>query len=155
MLFRIEGTHRSGVHVPPFVVEADTKEAAIAQAEARGVVVKSARVTSTPAQVTAGQVGLQRRYPVMSTGDIPYPYEIVGLVFAQGNSTEGVFADADPAKAYQLVADMLGKEAKDRGANGVIHIRMDYRVAVTGGLLGPRQAFEVFGYGTAVRVKEE
>jgi hypothetical protein len=88
---------------------------------------------------------------LLSTGDIPQRYEIVDLVFAHGNSTEGFLKDVAPLQAFQIVSNLLGQTALQIGANAVVHIRLEFRLAGQG-FLGARQAFEVYGYGTAVRL---
>lgn len=95
-------------------------------------------------------------YPtaILSTGDIPYKYEIVRLVFAYGNSTEAFLQGVRPVQAYEQVSGMLIQNALILGANAVIHIKFDYRVAVshTPIININSQVFEVFGYGTAVKI---
>lgn len=89
---------------------------------------------------------------ILSTGDIPNKYKIVDLVFASGDSTQGIFKSCQPIAAYQKVSQLLGEVAQSVGADAVINIKLDFRVAVSQGILGNNQAFEVFGYGTAVKL---
>jgi len=89
---------------------------------------------------------------LFSAGDIPYRYDIVDLVFAHGNSAEGDMKGVQPVQAFQMLVNWLGQTALHIGANAVIHIRLDFRVVAGQGLLGGKQAFEVYGYGTAVKV---
>jgi hypothetical protein len=89
---------------------------------------------------------------LFSSGDIPYEYDVVDLVFAHGNSTEGAMKGMQPVQAFQVLVNWLGQTAVQIGANAVIHIRLDFRVIAGQGLLGGRQAFEVYGYGTAVKI---
>jgi len=77
---------------------------------------------------------------------------VLDLVYAYGNSTGGYFTSADPIAAYQFATRTLAAEAHKLGANAVINIRLDYRVATTEGWAGAKQVFEVFGYGTAVKI---
>jgi hypothetical protein len=92
------------------------------------------------------------RRVLFSSGDIPYRYDLVDLVFAHGNSAEGDMKGVQPVQAFQMVVNWLGQTALQIGANAVIHIRLDFRVVAGQGPLGAKQAFEVYGYGTAVKV---
>jgi len=88
---------------------------------------------------------------VLSTGDIKRDYEIIDLVFAYGDSTaEGCFGNCTPSQAYEKAAQILGHNAMGKGANAVINVRFDFRVAQD---YRNKQVFEVFAYGTAVKVK--
>ena len=89
---------------------------------------------------------------LLSTGDIKDNYQVLDLVFASGNSTEGFLKNCQPIDAYQKVAQLLAKTASSIGADGVINIRFDFRVAATQGVFSPNQVFEVYAYGTAVKV---
>jgi len=89
---------------------------------------------------------------LFSSGDIPQPYEIIDLVFAHGNSTEGAMKGVQPVQAFQMLVSWLGQTAQQIGGNGVIHIRLDFRPLAAQGFLGSKQAFEVYGYGTAIRL---
>ncbi len=89
---------------------------------------------------------------LLSTGDIPDRYEIVDLVFAHGSSSAGALKGMGPPQAFQILADWLGQTAQKAGANAVIHIRFDFQLAQD---LPGTKAFEVFAYGTAVKVEEE
>jgi hypothetical protein len=86
---------------------------------------------------------------LLSTGDIPEKYQIVDLVFAHGSSSEGALKGMEPPQAFQILASWLGQTALKAGADAVINIRIDFKIAQ--GLLGAR-AFEVFAYGTAVKL---
>ncbi len=107
-----------------------------------------------PPLTMSGPLGQAPPAPVprvlFSSGDIPQRYEIVDLVFAHGNSAEEDMAGMQPVQAFQMLVNWLGQTALQIGANAVIHIRLDFRV-VSGGFLG-KQAFEVYGYGTAVKI---
>src|SRR5207253_10348795 len=45
------------------------------------------------------------RRVLFSSGDIPYRYDIVDLVFAHGNSTEGAMKGVQPVQAFQLLVN--------------------------------------------------
>lgn len=88
---------------------------------------------------------------VLSTGDIREDYEIINLVFAHGASTaEGCFGSCNPTEAYEKVSQHLSHNAAGMGANAVVNIRFDFRVAQDH---RNKQTFEVFAYGTAVKVE--
>lgn len=89
---------------------------------------------------------------LLSTGDIKDNYQVIDLVFASGNSTESFLKNCNPMQAYQKVSQLLAQTAADAGADAVIHIRFDLRVTTTSGVFSPNQAFEVYGYGTAVKL---
>ena len=65
---------------------------------------------------------------LLSTGDIPYPYEPIDLVFASGNSTQGAFRDVQPMEAYQLASVLLLNVAKTIGANAVIYAILNFEL---------------------------
>jgi uncharacterized protein YbjQ (UPF0145 family) len=94
----------------------------------------------------------QHRQILLSTGEVQYQYRVIDVVFAYGNSSQSFFKDANPMEAYQRVSVMLEQAAAQIGANAVLWVKYDYRVALTQGLIGPNQVFEVFAYGTAVKL---
>ena len=94
----------------------------------------------------------QRRKILLSTGEAPTNYQIIDVVFAYGNSSQTFFKGANPMEAYQRVSDMLEQAAAQIGANAVLWVKYDYRVAINQGLVLTNQVFEVFAYGTAVRL---
>ncbi len=89
---------------------------------------------------------------LFSSGDIPQRYDIIDLVFAHGNSGEGAMKGAAPLQAFQMLVNWLGQTALQIGANAVIYIRLDFRPVPSQGFLGSKQTFEVYGYGTAVKI---
>ncbi len=89
---------------------------------------------------------------ILSTGDIRQDYTILDTVFAYGSSTEGFLKSANPIEAYKKVGELLKQNAAKIGADGIVYATFDYRVAVKSGCLSGGQAFEVFAYGTAVKL---
>jgi hypothetical protein len=89
---------------------------------------------------------------LLSTGEIPLPYDVLDAVFAYGSSNDGFLKTANPLEAYQKVAGVLKERALAVGGNGVTFATFDYRVAANSGC-GGGKAFEVFAYGTAVRTR--
>ena len=92
---------------------------------------------------------------LLSTGDIPFAYVPLDLVFAAGSSSEGVFQGVQPIYAYQIAAGLLKETAAQIGANAVLNIRFELRSAAGEGLIGAYQVFEVYSYGTAVRAADQ
>ena len=86
------------------------------------------------------------------TGDLNMDYQIIDSIFAMDSNTEGFLSlGADPGKAFVGVREQLREKAVSLGGNAVINCMFEYRVAVEQGLLGPKQAMEIFAYGTVVR----
>jgi transcriptional regulator of nitric oxide reductase len=93
-----------------------------------------------------------RRKIILSTGEIPFDYKIIDVVFAYGHSSQTFFRGANPMEAYQRVSDILEQTAAQIGAEAVLWVKYDYRVALSSGLVTTNQVFEVFAYGTAVKI---
>lgn len=89
---------------------------------------------------------------LLSTGEIGVPYDVIDAVFAYGSSSDGFLKTANPLEAYQKVASVLKERAAAAGADAVTFATFDYRVAAGTGC-GGGKAFEVFAYGTAVRIR--
>lgn len=90
----------------------------------------------------------QARKVLCSTGDIRLRYEIVDLVFAHGSSAEGALRGKQAGEAFPIVVQWLEQAALRRGADAVVHVHVDFRPASDG------QAFDVYAYGTAVKLAE-
>lgn len=88
---------------------------------------------------------------LVSTTNIDKKYEVIDIVFAYGNSTQGFLKTANPMEAYPKVKEALISEAEKLSAEGIIGITFDYRVAVKSGCGSSSQVFEVFAYGTAIK----
>lgn len=89
---------------------------------------------------------------LLSTGEIPVPYDVIDAVFAYGSSNDGFLKTANPLEAYQKVAAVLKERAAEAGGDAVTFATFDYRVAIHSGC-GGGKAFEVFAYGTAVKTR--
>jgi hypothetical protein len=85
------------------------------------------------------------------TGELNSDYQIIDSIFAMDSSTEGIFSNADPGKAFAGVRSQLRESAIKLGGDAVINCIFEYRVAVSQGLMGAKQVMEIFAYGTAVR----
>ena len=92
---------------------------------------------------------------LLSTGEIPYPYEPIDLVFASGSSNQAMFKGVQPMEAYRLASKLLSNVAMTIGANAVINIRFELRTAATQGFFDSYLVFEVYAYGTAVKAIDE
>jgi hypothetical protein len=95
-----------------------------------------------------------------ATGNINQPYQVIGLVHATASRTAKAAgcsgAGGFPIKeAYQAVSTALEEAAAASGADGVIHIGYDYRMSTaTMGCGGNEPVFEVYGWGTAIKLGE-
>lgn len=91
---------------------------------------------------------------IISTGDLKQDYTIIDTLFAMDSSKGGVLFSANPGEAFKGVKAQLVKACKAAGGNAIINCQFEYRVAVSQGLMGSKQVFEIFAYGTAVKVNE-
>lgn len=90
---------------------------------------------------------------IFSTGDIQENYKTLDVIFAFDSVAAGFFSStAKPEDAFKKVSQKLLKAAKEAGADGVIHCKFDYRIAVANGLFGAKQAVEFFAYGTLIKL---
>ena len=89
---------------------------------------------------------------ILSTGDITNNYQIIDLVFAYGISNEDKQKGSNPLEAYSHASKILAHTAEKLNANAVINIRFDSRVAIEKTTAGSHKVFEVYGYGTAVKI---
>lgn len=91
---------------------------------------------------------------ILSTGDIRQNYTIIDPVFAYGSSNNGFLKMVNPLEAYSKATELLKDRVAKKGADGIIQATFDYRVAANTGCSGEK-AFEVFTYGTAVKLALE
>jgi putative heavy-metal-binding protein len=89
---------------------------------------------------------------LLSTGSIPYKYEIMDLVFASAHYGEGAFQQMQPAQAFQIVSHRIEQAARQLGADAVIQFRFELQTAASADFPGLRHVLEAYGYGTAVRI---
>ena len=99
---------------------------------------------------------------MLSTGDINRKYEIIGLIGGLVDNQDSVQTSTcmgagtapvshDAMTTYARGEDLLLRQARQRGGNGVIFARFDYRIAVQTLGKSSRQVQELFCYGTAVK----
>lgn len=94
---------------------------------------------------------------LMAAGDIQDRYQVIGLVFAVASRTPEQKGCSVPVlglgQTYQDASTALESAAAARGADAVIHIGFEHRYATaTTGCGGPTTAFEVYSWGTAVKL---
>jgi len=90
---------------------------------------------------------------IISTGDIKSNYQIIDVIFATDSHGGGITAvHADPSKAFAGVKKQLEQKCKSLKGDAVINCQFEYRVAVVNGLMSKKQVFEIFAYGTAVKL---
>lgn len=93
---------------------------------------------------------------LITTGDLHLSYEPIDSIFAVDQHTGGFFTgSADPNKAFDGVKQRLRRICHLRGGDAVVNCQFEYRVAVAPALIGTSQVFELFAYGTAVRIKKK
>ncbi len=93
---------------------------------------------------------------LISTGNLDeeVEYEIIDAIFAIGSTTEKLFAGLDPNQAFESVKDGLRRKCEELGGQAVVNCQFEYRVAITEGGFGTtKKVIELFGYGTAVRIR--
>lgn len=93
-----------------------------------------------------------------AAGDINTPYQVLGVVHATASRTPGSAGCTGVAglpiqDTYQAATEALKSAAAASGADGVIHIGYDYRMAsTTVGCNNTTPQFEVYAWGTAVKL---
>jgi hypothetical protein len=88
---------------------------------------------------------------IISSGSISEQYQTLGLVVGFASNAEGCTGGVGVEKTYQMALKRLTESAVAKGANGLIFVNFQNRVAVKPGFI-PQQVFEVFAWGTAVRI---
>jgi hypothetical protein len=88
-----------------------------------------------------------------AAGNVNHPYQSLGIVIAIVSRQESGCGGGLPVGQALLDAtDDLKRQAAERGANGLIHISYMHRVSTSPGCGGARSNFEVYAWGTAVRL---
>lgn len=88
----------------------------------------------------------------VSSGGISQPYQVLGIVIGFASTTDSCGSGVRVESTYQAALDRLVDSAVGKGANGLLFVSFQNRTAVAQGCAGPSQAFEVFAWGTAVRL---
>lgn len=144
-------------------VSADSEDEALRKIKAAGIfvsqihaVVETVSSVATPSPpIPAESAQTQRRPPrgevVVSSGPICAEYNVLGLVVGFASKTEGCSGTIAVEGVYQTALQRLIEGARGRGANGLIHVNFQNRVASQAGCGSAKQVFEVFAWGTAIQ----
>lgn len=89
---------------------------------------------------------------IISSGAVCEQYQVLGLVVGFASVSEGCSGGIKVEDTYQMALKRLTESATAKGADGVIFVNFQNRVAVNAGCTGTAQAFEVFAWGTAVKL---
>lgn len=88
---------------------------------------------------------------IISSGAVCQQYQVLGLVVGFASVSEGCSGGIKVEDTYQMALKRLTESATAKGADGLIFVNFQNRVAVKAGCIGTAQAFEVFAWGTAVK----
>ena len=92
---------------------------------------------------------------IISSGTLCEKYKVLDLVVAFESQTAGCGSSIKVEKAYKNALASLVKSAEAKEADAIINVNFQNRVAtVAVGCGSSGQAFEVFAWGTAVKVVE-
>jgi uncharacterized protein YbjQ (UPF0145 family) len=89
---------------------------------------------------------------LVSSGAICERYQTIGLVVGFASKTEGCGGKIAIEDTYKAALKRLIESATASKANALLFVSFQNRVASTAGCGGAQQVFEVFAWGTAVRV---
>lgn len=88
-----------------------------------------------------------------SAGNLNQPYETLGMVLAVISRQESGCGGGLPVgQALADATDDLKRQAWNKGGDGVIHISYMHRVSTSAGCGGSTSNFEVYAWGTAIRL---
>ena len=91
---------------------------------------------------------------IICTTTLSQAYEVIDTIFVMHGETAGGFMGSggiDAQKGFQAVKALLAREARKIGADAVIGVDFEQRVAA-GGTFGDKQVLEFFAFGTAVKL---
>jgi uncharacterized protein YbjQ (UPF0145 family) len=91
-------------------------------------------------------------FVIISSGRICEMYQTLGLVVGFASQSEGCNGPVQVEKTYRAALQRLIDSAAAMRANGLIYVNFQNRVASQTGCNGTKQVFEVFAWGTAVRL---
>ncbi|MGF1592141.1 MAG: hypothetical protein ACFCUW_02615 [Kiloniellaceae bacterium] len=90
---------------------------------------------------------------ITAAGNINQPYESLGVVLAVISRQESGCGGGLPVgQALVDATNDLKMQASSKGADGVIHISYMHRVSTSAGCGGSKSSFEVYAWGTAIRL---
>lgn len=89
---------------------------------------------------------------LVSSGAICERYQTIGLVVGFASKSEGCGGKVAVEDTYKAALKRLIESAVATKANGLIYVSFQNRVASSAGCGGAQQVFEVFAWGTAVKI---
>ena len=87
---------------------------------------------------------------IISTGGVNFDYEVIDVIFVIAGTAAGFLSEIDPNAAFNGVKVQLKEKCEALGGDAVVFCQFEYRSALANGMLGPKQALEIFAYGTVV-----
>jgi uncharacterized protein YbjQ (UPF0145 family) len=90
---------------------------------------------------------------IASTGGISDPFDIVQVVIGFASQEEGCGGTIKTSAVYAEAYKRLLESASALKAEGVIFISFQNRFAVSQACGSSKQVFEVFSWGTAIRIR--
>lgn len=89
---------------------------------------------------------------ILNTWNINDDYEVLDAIFAFDSHKWWFFENSDPSKAFDWVKEILKKKCAELWGDAIISCQFEYRAAVSDSMFGSKQIFEIFAYGTAVKI---
>jgi len=90
---------------------------------------------------------------IVSSGAVCQQYEVIGLVVGFASVSEGCDGGIKVEETYRIALKRMTESAAAQGADGLIYVNFQNRVAVKAGCAGTAQAFEDFAWGTAIKLE--
>jgi uncharacterized protein YbjQ (UPF0145 family) len=96
---------------------------------------------------------------LIAAGNINQAYDVLGIVHVAVSRTLqgagcGKAGGLPTQAAYEAASQALAQAAAASGGDGVIHVSFDYRIATAIGCASQKPVFEVYGWGTAIKLKQ-
>lgn len=155
MKFRIEGVAGDGKERNG-TIEATNEEDALRKAKEAGIFVSriepvvAPKLPSAPSRLTSKPTTAGNGV-LVSSGPICADYEVLGMVIGFVSQTEGCSGGIPVENVYRSALQRLIESAQAVGANGLMHVNFQNRVANGIGCESNKKVFEVFAWGTAIR----
>ncbi len=89
---------------------------------------------------------------LVSSGDIRQSYEVLGLVTAYASNEQSFAGSISGEEAYKRAIERLRDAAAREGADALIYVNLHGNMGIKRALVGEVQMYEVFAWGTAVRL---
>ena len=90
---------------------------------------------------------------ITSTGGISDPFDVIQVVIGFASREEGCGGALKVSDVYGEAYKRLVESAAASRADGVIFISFQNRFAASQACSGSKQVFEVFSWGTAIRLR--